>query len=112
MFNIEYFRQLLLIAILLSSITCAIVQKTKVFFANSKYIVFYSFAINMVISVLFCWSFTKIGIQSSLWIGLLSFVGADSIYKTLEGKISSYSDILNKNTVSLSEENIINKEDK
>ena len=38
-------------------------------------------------------------------------LGADSIYKSLEGKISSYSDIINKKNVSISEDNIINKED-
>jgi len=112
MFNIDNLRLYLIISIALSSITCAIIQKTKGLFNSSKYIVFYSLIINIVISILFCKTFTSIDLPNSLWIGLFSFIGADSIYKSLEGKISSYNDILSRKHVSIPEENIINKEDK
>ena len=36
MFNYEYLQKLLIISIALSTITCAIIQKTKVIFKTSK----------------------------------------------------------------------------
>ena len=112
MFNIEYLKTALIISIVLSSITCTFVQKTKGFFKSSYYITVYSLIVNMIISILFCRSFTNIDLPNSLWIGLFSFLGADSIYKSLEGKISSYTDIMEKKGIVIPEENIINKEDK
>lgn len=112
MFHIEYLQELLVIGIALSTITCALVQKTKVIFKKSKYIVFYSLFINLSIGVIFCLTFTDITLPTSLWIGLFGFLGADSIYKSLEGKISSYTDILNRGNVTIPKENIINEEDK
>ena len=112
MFNLDNLKIYLIISITLSSITCAFIQKTKGFFHSSKYIIIYSFFINIVTSVLFCKTFTSIDLPNSLWIGLFSFIGADSIYKSLEGKISSYNDILSKKQIIIPEENIINKEDR
>lgn len=112
MFHIEYLQEFLIIGIVLSTITCALVQKTKIIFTNSKYIVFYSLFINLVVGIVFCLTFTDITLPTSLWIGFFSFIGADSIYKTLEGKISSYSDILNRKSITISKDNIINEEDK
>ena len=112
MFHIEYLQEFLIIGIALSAITCAIIQKTKIMFKNSKYIVIYSFFINLVIGVIFCLTFTDITLPTSLWIGLFSFLGADSIYKSLEGKVSSYTDILNRKNITISKDNIINEEDK
>ena len=112
MFHIEYLQELLVIGIALSTITCALVQKTKIMFTNSKYIVIYSLFINLLIGVVFCLTFTDIKLPTSLWIGFFSFIGADSIYKTLEGKISSYTDILTRKNITISKNNIINEEDK
>ena len=112
MLDINYLKKLLIISIALSAITCTLIQKTKGFLKSSKFITLYSFIINMGIGILFCLSFTKIVFPNYLWIGFFSFLGADSIYKSLEGKISSYSDIVSKKSVSINEDNIINKEDK
>ena len=112
MLDINYLKELLIISIALSVITCTLIQKTKGFLKSSKFITLYSFIINMGIGILFCLSFTKIVFPNYLWIGFFSFLGADSIYKSLEGKISSYSDIVSKKSVSINEDNIINKEDK
>lgn len=113
MFNFDYLKQLLIISIALSTITCTLIQKTKGFFKSSKYITIYSLFINIVSGILFCLTFTNISLPNSLWIGFFSFLGADSIYKSLEGKISSYTDIIQqKNTINIPSENIINKEDK
>ncbi len=112
MFNINYLRDFLIISIALSTITCALVQKTKIFFKSNKYITLYSFIINIIVGIIFCITFTDISFPNNLWIGFFSFLGADSIYKTLEGKISSYKDIMSEKTVAISTDNIINKEDK
>ena len=112
MFNLDYLKQLLIISIALSAITCAFIQKTKGFLKSNKYIVLYSFFVNILTGILFCFTFTSITLPNSLWIGLFSFLGADTIYKSLEGKISSYSDIINERNISISKDNIINPEDK
>lgn len=111
MFNIDLLKELLIISIALSTITCTFIQKTKILLKSSKNISLYSFIVNMIVGVVFSISFTKISFPNSLWIGLFSYLGADSIYKSLEGKISSYTDIVNKNTITISKDNIINKED-
>jgi len=111
MLDFEYLKKLLIISITLSTITCAFIQKTKFLFKSSKFIALYSFVVNLFVGVIFCKTFTDINLPNSLWIGLFSFIGADSLYKTLEGKINSYSDIINKNTVTISKDKIINKED-
>ena len=112
MFNIDDLRLFLIISIAISTITCTFIQKTKKLFKSSKYLIFYSLIVNLVIGILFCITFTNISLTNSLWVGLFSFLGADSIYKTLEGKISSHEDIIKTKEIKITEENIINKEDK
>lgn len=112
MFDIDNLKIFLIISITISSITCAFVQKTKGLFKSSKYLIIYSLLINMAVSVLFCKTFTDVTLPKSLWIGFFSFIGADSIYKTLEGRIASYEEIINKKNISIPKENIINEEDK
>ena len=112
MLKLDYLKDLLIISIALSVITCAFIQKTNIHFASSKCLPIYSFIINMIIGLIFCLTFTDITFPTSLWVGLFSFIGADTLYKTLEGKLSSYTDIINRNKVTISQENIINEEDK
>lgn len=96
MLNITLIQELLIIAIALSVITCAFIQKTKGIFKKSKWINLYSLVVNMVLGVLFCVSFTKTSIINSLWVGLFSYIGADTLYKTLEGKLKPYSELVEK----------------
>lgn len=111
MLKIEFLEELLVIAMALSVITCAIIQKTKYHFSTSKYLPLYSLIINLTLGVVFCITFTNISFPTSLWTGLFSFLGADTIYKSLEGKLMSHGDIISRNKVSISKDNIINKED-
>lgn len=111
MLNLEYLQQSLIIAIALSTITCAFVQKTKCCFKSSKHLALYSLFVNIFVGIVFCMTFTSIDFPNSLWIGMFSFLGADTIYKTLEGKVSSYSDITNKKGLYISKDNLINKEE-
>lgn len=112
MLNLDYLQQLLVIAIALSAITCAVIQKTKYCFKTSKYLCIYSFFVNMLVGIIFCYTFTSIKLPTSLWIGFFSFIGADTIYKSLEGKLASHTDLINRKTVTIPKENIINEEDK
>lgn len=93
MLNLSLLQQMLMISVAASTITCAFIQKTKGYFKCSNCLSIYSFIINMAFGVIFCISFTKIKFPESLWIGLFSFLGADTIYKSLEGKIASHTDI-------------------
>lgn len=110
MLKLEYLQELLVSAIALSTITCAFIQKTKCCFKSSKYLSAYSLLINMLVGITFCMTFTNISFPTSLWIGFFSFLGADTLYKSLEGKLSSHTDLINKKTVTIPKENIINKE--
>lgn len=94
--NIDLLKELLIVAIVLSVVTMAFIQKTKGIFKTSKFIELYSAIVNVIFAIVFCISFTEISIINSLWVGLFSFLGADTLYKTLEGKLASFSDILNK----------------
>jgi len=96
MLNLELLQKMLITSIALSAITCGFVQKTKKYFKCSNCLALYNLFINMAFGLLFCRSFTNINFPESLWIGLFSFLGADTIYKSLEGKIASHKDIRNK----------------
>ena len=85
---------ILVIAIACSTITVAFVQKTKKFCRNSRCITWYSFIVNMLFGYFFSMTFASIDYVKSLWVGLFSFIGADKIYRNLEGKLSSYSDLV------------------
>lgn len=111
MLKLEFLQQLLVIAIALSTITCAFIQKTKCIFKTSKYLCSYSFFVNIIFSVLFCISFTAVDFPTSLWVGLFSFLGADTIFKTLEGKLASHKNIISSDLIYVKKENLINTED-
>lgn len=96
MLDINLLQELLVVAIILSGVTCAFIQKTKGIFKKSKWINPYSLVVNMIFGIIFCMSFTKTSIVDSLWVGLFSYLGADTLYKSLEGKLSSYKEIINK----------------
>lgn len=93
MISLIELKDFLIISIVLSTITCAFIQKTKVFFKSKKYIVFYSCVVNILFSILFCISFTSISFPKSLWTGFFSFLGADTIYKSLEGRLPTYTEL-------------------
>ncbi len=96
MLNWSLLQNLLVIAIACSSITVIFIQKTKKFCRNSKCIIIQGFLTNMILGFFFCQTFTNANFIHSLWVGLFSFLGADSIYKSLEGKLSSYTDLVGK----------------
>lgn len=96
MLNMDLLQQLLIDAVALGVVTCAFIQKTKGIFKSSKWIGLYGFLVNVIFGFIFCISFTNVGLLNSLWVGVFSFIGADTLYKTLEGKLKPYSDIVSK----------------
>lgn len=99
MLNIELIKELLIMAVALSVVTCAFIQKTKAMFKKSKWINLYSLVVNMGFGIIFCMSFTEADIINSLWVGLFSYIGADTLYKALEGKLKSYSELITKEEI-------------
>ena len=63
------------------------------FCKNSRCITWYSFIVNIIIGILFSLTFTNLNKYKILWVGLFGFIGADTIYRNLEGKLSSYSQL-------------------
>lgn len=96
MLNLSLLQQMLMISVAVSTITCTFIQKTKRYFKCSNCLSIYSLFVNIIFGIIFCISFTKVKFPESLWIGLFSFLGADTIYKSLEGKIASHTEIRNK----------------
>ena len=96
MVSLEVLKSFVLVSIILSAITCTFIQKTKVLFNNKKYLIVYSFIVNLIFGVVFCNTFSNITFPHSLWIGVFSFLGADTIYRSLEGKLSTYQELREK----------------
>ena len=93
--NTELLTTLLIIAMTNSTITCAFIQKTKAKISK-KWLVPYSLVVNMIFGAFFTLTFTNSTIIHGVWVGLFSFIGADVLYNTLEGKLKSYSDLVPK----------------
>ena len=98
MLNISLLKNLLIVAMAVSTITVIFIQKTKRFLPTSKLIPLYSLIINMLCGYFFSKTFTRdINNIEAIWIGLFSFLGADAIYTGLEGKLAPFSELNNKN---------------
>lgn len=93
MFHIEHINELLIISMVLSSIICTFIQKTKSLIPNSKLVIIYSLIVNIILSILFCRTFTDLTIKDTIWIGLFTFLGSNSIYRTFEGKLKTHTEL-------------------
>lgn len=103
MLNFDLIKQILVIAIASSVITTAVVQKVKELIKSKKYLWLISLGVSMTIGSLFAYSFSQLSWQNTLWVGLCTFVGADTLYKVFEDKIfTSFKDM--KNVTSLERE--------
>ena len=96
MLNLDLIQQLLIVATVVSVVTCSFIQKTKGLFKNKNIINIYSIIVNILLGVLFCLSFTSVGLYNGIWVGVFSYIGADTLYKSLEGKLKPYSEIVKK----------------
>ena len=87
--NIELIKALLLVAVLSSIISTSFIQKIKTIslIKCSDCLIYISFLISMSFGILFTLSFTDYKLIYSIWVGLFSFIGADSLYKAFEDKL-------------------------
>ena len=62
----------------------------------------------MIVGTLFALSFSEINLKNALWVGLVSFIGADTIYKLFEEKIfKTFSEIVENKKEEIDEEFLI-----
>lgn len=87
-FNFELLLNILWIATICQVLALVTTQKFKSLrlIRKSWQVILFNFTLNMILSISFCLTFTNLTILSSLWVGFFSFIGADTIYKTLEEK--------------------------
>ena len=87
MLNITLLKNILIISVASSIISTSLIQRLKEGTKCKKNMCAKCFLISMIIGILFSISFTNLKLYETLWIGLISFIGADAIYKTFEDKI-------------------------
>lgn len=85
--NLELIKQILVVAIAGSIISTATIQKIKEVLKSKKWLYLVAFFISVGIGILFTLSFTDMAIKSAIWVGLVTWIGADAIYKAFEDKI-------------------------
>ena len=94
--DLELIKNILIIAMSASIFSTAIIQKIKEQLKNKKLLFFISLIVSVVSGTLFSLSFTTLNIINSIWVGVVTWVGADALYKTFEDKIfTSYKNIDN-----------------
>lgn len=87
MLDFNLIKSVLIVAIGSSIITTAVVQKIKETLNTKKYLGLISLGVSIIIGTLFAMCFSDLSIINSLWVGLISWIGAEVIYKTFEDKI-------------------------
>ena len=87
MLDFNLIKSVLIVAIGSSIITTAVVQKIKETLNTKKYLGLISLGVSIIIGTLFAMCFSDLSIINSLWVGLISWIGADAIYKTFEDKL-------------------------
>ena len=98
MLNITLIRNILIISLASSIISTSLIQRIKEGTKSKKYMLLKSFIISMLVGTAFTMTFSTATLLNSLWVGLISFIGADAIYKAFEDKIfasfSSLEDVI------------------
>ena len=94
--NLELLKQILIVSIAASIVSTATIQKIKEQLKSKKWLFFTSLISSITIGITFALSFTELSIINSIWVGLITWIGADAIYKSFEDKIfKRFSDIEN-----------------
>lgn len=110
MLDFDLIKNVLIVGMASGIVTTAFVQKIKetIKFKKSNRLVIVSFIVSMVLGTLFSLSFSNTNLVNSLWVGLFSFIGADTLYKLFENKIfKPFGEIYKEDTVEIPKENII-----
>jgi Na+/proline symporter len=94
--ELEIIKKILIVSIAASIVSTATIQKIKEQLKSKKWLFFASLISSVVIGITFAVSFTELSLINSMWVGLITWLGADAIYKSFEDKIfKKYSDIEN-----------------
>ena len=94
--DLELIKQILIVSIAASIVSTATIQKIKEQLKSKKWLFFTSLISSITIGITFALSFTELSIINSIWVGLITWIGADAIYKSFEDKIfKRFSDIEN-----------------
>lgn len=92
--NLEIIKQILIVSIAASIISTATIQKIKEQLKSKKWLFFTGLISSVTIGITFALSFTELSLINSMWVGLITWIGADAIYKSFEDKIfKKFSDI-------------------
>jgi len=87
MLDFELIKLVLIAALSSSIITTAIIQKIKEHLKTKNYLWYISLGVSIIFGTLFALCFSELSLVNCLWVGLISWIGADAIYKTFEDKI-------------------------
>lgn len=94
--DLELLKQILIVGISASIFSTAIIQKVKEQLKSKKWLFFISLVISIGIGIFFTLTFTELELVSAIWVGITTYVGADTIYLAFEDKIfKKFSDIDN-----------------
>lgn len=103
MINTVLFIQILVIALIVEVIALQTIQMVKGYIPNSRAIPFVSLVLNLMLASAFVWFFVSFEdsyplykVFVGLWVGFISWIGADTLYKTLNSKglLKSQSELL------------------
>ena len=87
MLDFELIKLVLIVSIASSIITTGLIQKIKENLNSKKYLWIISLVVSIIFGTLFALCFSKLSFINCLWVGLISWIGADMIYKTFEDKL-------------------------
>lgn len=92
--DLEIIKQILIVSIAASIISTATIQKIKEQLKSKKWLFFITLLSSIGIGISFALSFTELSLINAIWVGLITWIGADAIYKSFEDKIfTKFSDI-------------------
>jgi len=103
MINTVLLIQILVIALIVEVIALQTIQMVKGYIPNSRAIPFVSLVLNLMLASAFVWFFVSFEesyplykVFVGLWVGFISWIGADTLYKTLNSKglLKSQSELL------------------
>lgn len=94
--NLELLKQILIVGISASIFSTALIQKVKEQLKSKKWLFLISLVISVGIGIFFTLTFTELDLVNSIWVGITTYVGADTIYLAFEDKVfKKFSDIEN-----------------
>lgn len=94
MLDFDLIKNVLVVAIAGSILTTTTIQKLKEIITKKKLILILSFCISQIIGTLFSICFSNLSLIDGFWVGFITWLGADAIYKTFEDKIfTSFSEL-------------------